>query len=139
MLQPPLQSEGSGPSTLGGPMVLLDNKTHKKTMKSKTLKNLIALTVVSAFSVGTLMAGEMKKDDMHDGVIMKDGKMMVMKDGKTMAMEKDMTMSDGTMVMADGMVKMKDGKTMKMKNGEMMMMDGKMMMMKDGKMMEMKH
>ena len=107
-------------------------------MKSKTLKNLIALTVVSAVSVGTLMAGEMKEDAMmHDGVMMKHGKMMVMKDGKTMKMAEDMTMSDGTMVMKDGMVKMKDGKTMKMKNGEMVMMDGKVMMMKHGKMMEM--
>ncbi|MGI8889874.1 MAG: DUF6799 domain-containing protein [Chthoniobacterales bacterium] len=107
-------------------------------MKSKTLKNVIALTVISAFSAATLMAGEMKEGEMnHDGVMMKHGKMMVSKDGKTMKMKEDMTMSDGTVVMKDGMIKMKDGKTMKMKNGEMVMMDGKMMMMKDGKMVEM--
>lgn len=47
-------------------------------MKSKTLKNLIALTVVTAVSVGTLMAGDMKEDAMHDAVMMKHGKMMEM-------------------------------------------------------------
>ncbi len=136
MFQPPLLIEGSGLLPLGGLMVLLANKTKK--MKMKTLTRAIACTVIAAFSAATLMAGEMKEGEMmHDGVMMKHGKMMVMKDGKTMKMTEDMTMSDGTMVMKDGMVKMKDGKTMKMKNGEMVMMDGKMMMMHDGKMMEM--
>lgn len=52
----------------------------------------------------------------------------MMKDGKTMAMDNDATMTNGTMVMADGSVKMKDGKTMMMKEGDCMDMDGKMMM-----------
>lgn len=78
-----------------------------------------------------LMAAEM------GGVMMKDGKMMMMMDGKaTGPMEKEMTMSDGTKVMPNGMVKMKDGKEMPMKDGMMMMMDGKMM--EGGKAMEMK-
>ena len=68
-----------------------------------------------------------------DCVMMKDGKMMVMKGGNTMAMDQDMTMKNGTMVMADGSVKMKNGKTMMMKNGDCMMMDGKMTKMKMGK------
>ncbi len=61
-----------------------------------------------------------------DCVMMKDGKMMVMKNGQTMAMDKEMTMSNGTMVMADGNVKMKDGKTMMMKDGDCVYMNGKM-------------
>ena len=81
----------------------------------------------------------MAQTKMKDGVMMKDGKMMMMKDGKTMMMDKDMTMSNGTMVMMDGTVKMKDGKTMMMKNGQMMGMDGMMhskMKMKSSHMMK---
>jgi len=118
-------------------MVLLGNKTHK--MKTKTIKNLIALVAVTAVSATTLMAGEMKDDTMQDGVMMKDGKMMVEKNGKAMKMHHTMTMADGTKIMSSGKVMMKDGKTMMMKEGEMMTMDGKMMMMKDGKWMEMGH
>ena len=106
-------------------------------MNIKTLKSVLALSVLAAFSAASLMAGDMKPDAMmQDCAMMKDGKMMVMKDGKTMPMEHAMTMSDGTKVMKNGKVKMKDGKTMMMKEGQMCMMDGKMMMMKDGQMME---
>ena len=78
-----------------------------------------------------LMAAEMT------GVMMKDGKMMTMMDGKpTGPMDHEMTMSDGTKVMTNGMVKMKDGKEMMMKDGQIMMKDGKMM--EGGKAMEMK-
>ena len=52
--------------------------------------------------------------------------MMVMKGGNTMAMDKDMTMSNGTMVMTDGTVKMKSGKTMMLKEGYCVKMNGKM-------------
>ena len=87
-------------------------------MKSKTLKNLVALTVVSAVSIGSLMAGEMKEHAMmHDGVMMKHGKMMVMKDGQNMTMTEDITRSDGTRVMKVGRGKVKAGQTMTGKNG----------------------
>lgn len=69
---------------------------------------------------------EQKIDMKKDHVMMKDGKMHIMKDGKTTHMDKEMTMGNGTTVMADGMCKMKGGKTMKMKEGDMMDMDGKM-------------
>ena len=50
------------------------------------------------------------------------------KDGKaTGPMKHEMTMGDGTKMMMDGTMKMKDGKEMHMKDGQMMMMDGKMM------------
>ena len=95
----------------------------------------VALTAVvllfASLFASRLMAAEM------NGVMMKDGKMMMMMDGKaTGPMEHEMTMSDGSKVMTDGMVKMKDGKEMHMKDGMMMMMDGKMM--EGGKAMEMK-
>jgi len=58
------------------------------------------------------MSNDNKMDKMHgkmrDGVMMKDGKMMVMKDGKTMMMDKDMNMSGKMSTMK--MSKMKDNK-----------------------------
>jgi hypothetical protein len=94
----------------------------------------VALTAVvlvcASLFASRLMAAEM------NGVMMKDGKMMMMMDGKASGpMDHDITMSDGTKVMKDGMVKMKDGKEMHMKEGQIMMMDGKMM--EGGKAMEM--
>jgi hypothetical protein len=93
---------------------------------------LTAVVVLCASLLASrLMAAEM------NGVMMKEGKMMMMMDGKAAGpMDHDMTLSDGTKVMKDGMVKMKDGKEMPMKEGQMLMMDGKMM--EGGKAMEMK-
>ena len=60
-----------------------------------------------------------------DGVMMKDGKMMVMKDGKaTEPMTQDVTMTDGKKVTSDGTITT----TSRMKDGQMMTMDGKMKM-----------
>jgi hypothetical protein len=72
-----------------------------------------------------------------DGVMMKDGKMMMMKDGQATApMSTDMSMSDGTKVTTSGVVMMKNGTQEKLKNGEMMLMNGHVM--KGGKAMPMK-
>src|ERR1019366_5781163 len=116
----------------------------------KTYKKLILAGMIGLASMCiTAFAGDMMS---HDGVMMKDGKMMVMKSGSTTAMNDTMTMSDGTKVMTDGGVMMSDGTKMMMKDGDCISMDGKMMkagmmsgdltensvMMKDGKMMVMK-
>jgi hypothetical protein len=67
-----------------------------------------------------------------NGVMMRDGKMMVRKDGKTMEMDSDMTMPNGEKVMRDGRVMTKDGKSRMMKNGDAMDMKGmKMTVEKD--------
>ena len=63
-----------------------------------------------------------------DGVIMKDGKMMMMKEGKATApMTADMPMPDGTTVTTSGVVKMKSGEEKHLENGEMMLMNGHIM------------
>jgi hypothetical protein len=60
-----------------------------------------------------------------DGVMMSRGKMMMMKAGKpATAMDHAVTMSDGTTVGVDGVVRSKDGKEFRLQNGEMIMMDG---------------
>ena len=69
-----------------------------------------------------------------DGIMMKDGKLMITKNGTTMPMEIEMTLENGTKVMTDGTYTEKNGTTLRMKNGDHMMMSGKIMSMKKPKM-----
>ena len=97
----------------------------------------VTLAVFTLLSVSFLASGV----EAAEGIMMKDGKMM-MKDGKaTGPMDHAMTMPGGHKVMPDGTMKMKDGKAMRMQEGQMMTMDGKMMeggkAMDDGKGMKM--
>ena len=63
-----------------------------------------------------------------DGVMMRNGKMMIVKHGKpAMPMDDDITVGDGTVVSADGNIKLKGGREFRMKNGQMMMRDGHLM------------
>ena len=63
-----------------------------------------------------------------DGVMMRNGKMMIIKHGKpAMPMDEDITMTNGTVVSADGNIKLKGGREFRMKNGQMMMPDGHLM------------
>jgi uncharacterized protein YdeI (BOF family) len=61
-----------------------------------------------------------------NGVLVKDGKMVMVKDGDMMPMNSEMTMSNGTKVMEDGAI------IRKMNEGEMMMMDGTTTTVKGG-------
>src|SRR5260370_27902552 len=63
-----------------------------------------------------------------DGVMMRNGKMMIVKHGKpAMPMDEDITVGDGTVVSADGNIRLKGGRQFPMKNGQMMMRDGHLM------------
>lgn len=67
-----------------------------------------------------------------DGVIMQKGHVMTMKRGKPMtSVTNAVTMPNGSKVMPDGMIKMRNGREVHLQNGEMMMMDG--YIMKGGK------
>jgi hypothetical protein len=71
-----------------------------------------------------------------DGIVMKDGHVMMMKDGRpTERMTADITMTDGTKVTTSGVVKMRDGGEKQLSNGAMMLMNGHIM--KGGKAMPM--
>jgi hypothetical protein len=71
-----------------------------------------------------------------DGVVMKDGRMMMMKDGRaTEPMTADITMPDGTKVTTSGVVKMRNGEEKQLNNGAMILMNGHIM--KGGKAMPM--
>lgn len=97
------------------------------------MKKVLILAV--AFMVGSSAFAQDKMDSkmehstakmhgkMKDCVMMEGGKIMVMKGGSTMAMEHDMKMANGSTVMTDGTVKVKDGQYVYMngKTGTMKM------------------
>ena len=62
----------------------------------------------------------------HEGVIMRDGKLQMMKNGQTTPLTTDLTLDNGTVVMANGTVKTKDGTTTTLKEGDYVGMDGTM-------------
>ncbi len=83
---------------------------------------LVAAIFVLLLFTPALSAAEM------NGVMMRDGKMMLMKHGKAaMPMDTDVTMTNGTVVSSDGTIKLKGGREFRMHNGQMMMMDGHLM------------
>lgn len=88
-------------------------------MKSRVNLTLVAFAL--AMNLPRLVAA-------MDGVVMKDGRMMMMKDGRATApMTADLTMPDGTKVTTTGVVKMRDGEEKQLNNGAMMLMNGHMM------------
>src|SRR5437660_9803746 len=83
---------------------------------------LIAAIFILLPSASTLNAAEI------EGVMMRNGKMMVMKHGKAaMPMDEAVTLGNGTVVSADGTIKTKGGREFRMHNGQVMMMDGHLM------------
>jgi hypothetical protein len=95
------------------------------------MKKLFLLALLSLFTLAmnaqqtnTKMKTQKSTSMSKDCVMMENGKMMVMKGGQSSDLTQDMTMSNGTVVMADGTVKMKNGKTMKLKNGDCVWMNG---------------
>ena len=63
-----------------------------------------------------------------DGVMMRNGKMMIVKHGKAAKpLDDDITMTNGTVVSADGTIKLKGGREFRMRNGQMMTTDGHLM------------
>lgn len=61
-----------------------------------------------------------------DGVMMKNGKLMMVKSGNLTIMDHEMSMGNGTKVMSDGTILKKDGTKMIMKEGQHMDMSGNM-------------
>lgn len=69
-------------------------------------------------------------DSPKDGYVMKDGKMMMVNNGTFTMMDKDMTLSNGTVLMTNGKyMKKGSGKKMMLKEGEGFDMEGNMMPM----------
>ena len=69
--------------------------------------------------------GQEKWQDKKDCVMLIDGEMFVIKDGKKTEMTKAVIMSNGTKVLANGEVFLKDGEFFKLSNGDCVYMNGK--------------
>src|SRR6516225_8180865 len=83
--------------------------------------NLMLVAFALAMTLPSLVAA-------MDGVVMKDGRMMMMKDGRaTEQMTADITLQDGTKVTTSGVVKMRDGEEKQLNNGAIMLMNGHIM------------
>jgi hypothetical protein len=81
----------------------------------------VALALSFSFLVVPAMAAE------KDGVMMKDGKMVRLQEGKDIGrMDREMIMTNGTRVMMNGKMVLKDGKEGKLQEGQIMMLDGKL-------------
>ncbi|MEO6307166.1 MAG: DUF6799 domain-containing protein [Nitrospiraceae bacterium] len=85
----------------------------------------ITLAVVGlALSLSFLAVPAMAVE--KDGVMMKGGKMVRLTEGKEIGrMDREMTMSNGTRVMMNGKILMKDGKEVQLQEGQVVMLDGK--------------
>jgi hypothetical protein len=73
------------------------------------------------------------KDKHEDGILMKDGKLMVIKNGeKTPMTQNEMVLTDGTIIQSDGTVVRKNGTRTSLKNGEHISMSGNVTKMGEG-------
>ncbi len=83
---------------------------------------LFAATLIFSLFPSALNAAQM------EGVMMRNGIMMLMKHGKASSpMDSDVTMTNGTVVSADGTITLQGGREFRMHNGEVMMPDGHLM------------
>lgn len=97
------------------------------------MKKLIFLFAVLFIGYGSFAQQQKTNHKEHqtkDCFMMENGQMVMMKNGQTMPMHADTTLSNGTTVMMDGTLKMKDGKTRQLKADECVYMDGKVGHMK---------
>jgi hypothetical protein len=60
----------------------------------------------------------------HEGIMMRNGKVMVMQNGQSTPLTEDKTLSNGEVVSSNGQVKMSDGTTTMLKDGDWVNMDG---------------
>lgn len=76
---------------------------------------------------GKTLNGQNEQTDMNQCVVsMDNGKIMVLKNGEKSMMTKDSTLQNGSMLMANGFLKMKDGSTLQLKQGDCMDVSGKL-------------
>ena len=93
----------------------------------KAFISLFAITLtLGVFAQDSTMNKMAPKHNMqnHEGVIMKNGKLLMMKNGQTTQLTTDLTLDNGTVVMANGTVKTKDGVITNLKEGDYVGMDG---------------
>ena len=81
----------------------------------------VGLCLSLSFLASPVVAAE------KDGVMMKGGKIVRMQDGLDIGrMDRETTMSNGTRVMMNGKMVMKNGTELKLQEGQAVMLDGKL-------------
>jgi len=65
------------------------------------------------------------KDKHEDGIVMKNGKLMIIKNGQKSNMTQQVSLSDGSTINTDGTITKRDGSTSKLSDGEYISMAGK--------------
>lgn len=90
------------------------------------MKKMLLSVFAIALSLGVFAqeTQPQKKWKDHEGIMMKDGKVMVMKNGEKTALLQDTTLSNGTTITVDGTVKSSDGTTTMLKDGDYVNSDG---------------
>jgi hypothetical protein len=91
-------------------------------MKYRTVTlAIVALFLSVSFLASSVVAAEM------DGIMMKDGKLMMVHSGKEVSrMDRETTLRNGAKVLMNGKLVMKDGKEVQLQEGQMVMLDGKL-------------
>lgn len=84
----------------------------------------IIFASVAAAQDSSKTTNNMHRVQQEEGVIMKDGKLLMMKDGQTTPMTSDLTLDNGAIVTADGRVKNKDGTVSTLGEGDFVTMGG---------------
>ena len=92
----------------------------------KAAIKLLAVAILTLSFVSTGFNAD-NKEMTKDHIMMKTGKVMMIKEGKSMPLDKELPLSNGAKVTADGTVTMRDGTKTMMKEGDMMGLDGEMM------------
>ena len=97
------------------------------------MKNLFLTMFAVAFSFGAFAQDTIPKKDtipteqktqMKDVYVMKESKMWQIKAGEKSEMTADVTLLNGTIVMANGTVKKTDGQAITLKNGQFVDLEG---------------
>lgn len=92
----------------------------------KVLLSLFAIALsFGAFAQDSAMHNNMQhKMKSHEGIVMRNGKVMVIENGKSTPLTQDKTLSNGEVISSNGNVKMSDGTTSMLKDGDWVSMDG---------------
>ena len=92
-----------------------------------TTYRIITLAVVGLFLSVSFLGSPVMAEE-KDGITMKNGKIQKLQEGKDIGpMDRMTTMANGTKVMMNGKIIMKDGQQSQLEEGQVMMRDGRLM------------
>lgn len=97
--------------------------------KTDYMRKIISIAIICLFALATQVNAQNKNRQdnkiMTEGINMQNGEVWVIKDGKKTKMATETMLTDGSRVMTNGNVTLKDGTTRTLHNGERISMDGR--------------